>query len=264
MGVEERNNFYDLFNATGITLNRNEKRFLDKRIKSFNKSIEAALLFQEDESALRKIIENLDNLEPFEEPDCCLLIDENEIVAIEMFQFDCGTSSSRKGSKFQKRISEILKTAQNKKHYEELYNVQTTLKDYRNALIHIFQKHYANIASYKNRVSNNWNIDESKVKMCFFIIDATPCGSIYNKQEVEQKVPHYYMPIFDSAFVNELQNSLDIDYLITCHNEDFFKSIRFICLSKEHLEYIKQNIVKNIDESDFYCWDVSLITQSQI
>jgi hypothetical protein len=72
------------------------------------------------------------------------------------------------------------------------------------------------------------------------------------------------MPIFDSVFVNELQNSLNIDYLITCHNEDFLKSIRFLCLSKAHLDYIKQNIVKNIDESDFYCWDVSLITQSQI
>jgi len=78
MGVEERNNFYELFNAAGMTLNRNEKRFLDKRIESFNKNIEAALLFQEDEIALRKIIENLDNLEPFEKPDCCLLIDENE------------------------------------------------------------------------------------------------------------------------------------------------------------------------------------------
>ena len=35
MGVEERNNFYDLFNAAGMILNRNEKRFLDKRIESF-------------------------------------------------------------------------------------------------------------------------------------------------------------------------------------------------------------------------------------
>ena len=254
MGIEEQNNIIDIFYSTGLLLDGQNHMFLEQNIN-------ASVLFNEDKPILKYFIENLEKIQIYEEPDCYLMLDNEKMIAIEVFQFDAGTSL-KCGSFFEKRKDEIYKKSRGQVYYKEEYNINTSLNQYREALISIFNKHFLKIKKYKENLSKNFNINKSNIQMCFVIIDRTPCGCIYLKKQGERKIPYFYMPIFDKEFVAFLNQCQEVDFLLTCHNEEYLKSMRFISLSQKHLEYIKENIINDINPEDFYCWDASLIVQS--
>lgn len=228
----------------------------DSRKYIYKQFIYNSLIFKNDFSLLEKILLNINSLVSFESPDCYLKLPNGDILIIEVFCFDSSISSFRKGSNAIARKKQIIKNSFGKESYTEKYNTKQSLTYYQNSIKSIFAKHYSQVDNYIENITKKENITKDKIKVCFFIIEDTPCGCLYFNKDLNDFF--YYMPLYDKEFVNLLENSQKVDYVFTCHNENWRKSIRFINNTKENISHIKKNLVKDISNKQFYTWDASL------
>ena len=254
--MKESGTIRSIFLETGLGL-----ECLSQNI--FKDSINKSLLFIEDKSLLEYITKNILKMEDFEAPDILLPLENGELLLIEVFQFDSSFPRKSKGSEFKRNESIIFEKAKNVPYYSENYNVKTSLANYRKSLLDSFNNHYQKIPSYIQNVIEKKKIIHEKLKVCFFIIDNTPNGSIYLKNDTQNEWK-YYMPIYDEPFVALLRQSSQLDYLFTCHNELSLKQIRFMSITASHIDYINKNLTKQINDSDFQTQASTLIISDGI
>lgn len=178
--------------------------------------------------------------EPFvnaESPDI-YYIGDDFILGVEHFQFDSskkkrgGSSLQQEEARVDKEIIRDYRSQVKDEYYTEReINVHLSFENYINSLLESFKRHYNNVLEYKNNLKKY--APDKKVILAFYIEDITSVGNYI----VNQKGREHIIPFCVKEFLDVLQNSLELDYVMVHVRRDYIPYM-YILQMKE--QYIKE------------------------
>lgn len=167
------------------------------------------------------------------------------VLGIECFGFD-SSKKTKKGSvmcknhkaaldELNRNISEIERT-------EVSVDVQTefSFKNYIDSLLLNFNSHVKNISKYKKALSDNFL--NKKILFAFFIEDTTILGNYIQKGKETKELN----PLFLKPFIDLVSQHLEIDYIITCYQDEIYVPSLYIQkIDEDNLKKLYENSYGN-------------------
>lgn len=144
------------------------------------------------------------NMEQFEKPDI-VSVQEDKVIGIEHFEFDSYKNTTKKGSDYkfqddeikrnmQKEINErIINGNETEFSVHDKYENNSSLRNYKNNFLKMFESHYSKINDYKNNIKSIYG-EEKTIAFWFFIEDVSPLGNYVYKRKDSHITP--ILPIF--------------------------------------------------------------------
>ncbi len=207
---------------------REIKELIDKYL---SKNSNAIVYYNLEQDKFNKVIENIGG---YEKPDILSIFD-NEVVAIEHFEFD-SYKRSRKGSDFKiqhnnmekdfnKKINEKLKTQKEVIVHGQIQS-SASAHNYFNNFKTIFLSHYKKIDSYTEHIKKDFP-DINKLTYCFFAEDVTPLGNYFMDRKTSNN-PYLLNPLCSDEIIEILKQSPKVKYLIVgCYALSEYKLMIF-------------------------------------
>lgn len=198
---------------------------------------------------------NIKKLKSYENPDLYIEL-EDKVIGIEQFEFS-SYSSSKKGNKIKRKISEIdnnnykdfINNENNKNNNYFITEVKTdtSKSNYENNFINTFEKHYERIEKYKENLKQfNKDID-----IYFLICDETVEGTgIMIDGNYE-----FYVPTMNETILKHLKKRPNVNGLIFQCNCVYNKKLFY------YLKNTSDNIEKLLKENKKY-FNVELVQEN--
>lgn len=147
-----------------------------------------------------------------------VLVNQNDVVIMEHFQFDSFPATKRKGSLCERekdRIDRVYDAAiatEDGVYFHDKFSVANSYEDYITNVKRSFLEHYSKIENYKNNLRNRGIINnETNLKVAFVLEDTSILGTIVadaNKQLIPVELHRC------SEFLEFLSQCPCVDYIL--------------------------------------------------
>ena len=172
-----------------------------------------------ESSGIAKLADIFKRLVPFEHPDAYAML-ENEVLLFEHFEFDSSNKSNKKGSQQRRseaddnRIFATVKPSENGTLYHGEILADYSIENYKKNLKQAFDKHYSEIAAYKQTLQEKGVITGTeRITTFFFIEDTTVLGNIF-EPECSDRAWEPLVLLFCDFFLDLFECSPDLDMVV--------------------------------------------------
>lgn len=184
--------------------------------KYFSKDDKAEVIYEMDQEEFTKMVNFMGT---YEKPDILSIFD-NKIIGIEHFEFD-SYNNLKKGSDYQIK-EKIIQRKMDKQIENDLISKKTmlindkientsTLENYYNNFIKVFENHYKKIESYKEHIECDFDCKNKIIEFWFFIEDVTPLGNYF----ISSKGNNCLMsPLYSNEIIDLLKKSKKLKGII--------------------------------------------------
>lgn len=174
------------------------------------------------------------------------IVNGNDLLIIEHFEFDCYKFRSKKGSesrieqaRIDRKENSIVATKEGV-IYHDVINGDTSYENYIRNVTRSFLEHYSQIPAYIRNIVRNSHIVNSenmRVKVLFLIEDTSPVGSnVY-----EKGTGIYTINLAHSReFLDLLESHERVDYVFSCAK----------CLGSDEVWFIDRNEIQRYREDE--------------
>lgn len=216
-------------------------------------------LYDRDRELLVKIMANMNRIEPFEQPDMILPIDD-KVLAIEHFEFDA-SSSSKKGSLDKRKLAErnrefdklVINTKVSKYPVVSTNSVDCTYssENYIKNFNSVFENHLSKVAEYKiHLVTENKAKSVDDIIMCFFIVDTTPLGCYYQEDGLKT-----FVALQVAECLDQVSKAKEIDCFFFGYFDGVKNSMEFISNCPEVVQLVKDIRVIDFKVNEFFTFN---------
>lgn len=216
-------------------------------------------LYKRDKVLLEKIVANMYRIEPFEQPDMILSL-ENRILAIEHFEFDA-SSFGKKGSKDKRGLAERNRKFDrliNDSNISEVPVVTTnsvsctySAENYINNFKSVFEKHLAKVEDYKTHlIKKNKAKHIDDIIICFFIVDTTPLGCYYQDDGIKSFIAFQVKECLDL-----ISKAKEVDCFFFGYFDGTKNSLEFMSNCPDVVQLIKEIRMIDFRVEEFFTFN---------
>lgn len=156
-----------------------------------------------------------------------LITKGSDALIIEHFEFDSchirrkgGSPSKRELDRIQKMEDAMPATEEGAFLHDEI-KAKSSYSDYLQNVTNGFNKHYKHIAMYKENLLKEGLIDQfSNIKVLFLIEDTTILGATAVSRDRDDIPLRHVMLAHCKPFLDLLQKSVEVDYVLACSSAD--------------------------------------------